>query len=35
LKVRPGSLPGNYTEGEAADAGEDSGSGCCTTSTRM
>jgi hypothetical protein len=35
MKVRPAGSPCNYTDGLAADAGEDSGSGKRTTSTRM
>ena len=35
LRVRPTGSPRNYTDGAAADAGEDSGNGYRTTSTRM
>ena len=35
LKVRPKRPACNYTEGDAADAGEDSGRGYRTTSIRM
>ena len=35
LKVRPAGRACNYTDELAADAGDDSGSGYLTTSTRM